>query len=46
MHGTWAANVADTNRNRVIVLGTHSFVCGGTKVGSQYPAKGLAASGW
>ncbi len=31
---------------RVIILGTHSFVDGGTKVGSQYLAEGLAAMGW
>lgn len=31
---------------RAIVLGTQSFVDGGTKVGIQYLAQGLAASGW
>ena len=29
-----------------IILGTHSFIDGGTKVGSQYLAEGLAALGW
>lgn len=39
-------NVHDTTGRRVVILGTHSFVDGGTKVGSQYLAEGLAALGW
>ncbi|MFN7855552.1 MAG: glycosyltransferase [Acidovorax sp.] len=31
---------------RALVLGTQSFIDGGTKVGSQYLAQALAAAGW
>lgn len=31
---------------RVVILGTQSFVDGGSKVGSQYLAEGLARHGW
>jgi hypothetical protein len=36
----------EATAKRIIILGTHSFVDGGTKVGSQHLAEGLAAIGW